>query len=144
MEKTGSKTGRVRLAVGSFIWLFAFIGATAAFNGPTEQTVSAHHAREVQSADGARVVLSCVACHDLRGANKVGPRLGGVLGRRAGSVSGFEYSAAMRASGLVWDEQTLVRFLVAPEKMVPGTNMSLSGMAEEDARAVVEYLKEQR
>ncbi|CAN7283373.1 c-type cytochrome [Rhizobacter sp. LjRoot28] len=144
MRTTKAKTGRVRLAVGSCLWLFAFLGVTAAVNRPTEATVSAHHADEMRSADGARVVLSCVACHDLRNADKIGPRLGGVIGRPAGSVPGFEYSAAMRASGLVWDEKTLVRFLVAPEQLVPGTNMSLSGMAEEDARAVVNYLKEQR
>lgn len=142
--KTRKNVGRVRLAVGSFLWAAAIVGVTAAVNRPTEQTVSAYQTQEMQRAEGARVVMACVACHDLGTADKIGPRLGGVFGRSAGAVRGFNYSAAMASSGLVWNDDTLVRFLVAPEQVVPGTNMSLSGMSEVDARAVAEYLKEQR
>lgn len=64
----------------------------------------------------------CGGCHSVQ-ADRVGPRHAGLIGRRAGSVAGFEYSAALRASGLVWDEALLDRWLTDPEALVPGQRM---------------------
>lgn len=64
----------------------------------------------------------CGACHSLE-ADRVGPRHAGVFGRKAGSVSGFDYSPALRASTVVWNEKTLDRWLSDPEALIPGQRM---------------------
>ena len=85
----------------------------------------------------------CAACHSTEaGKNGVGPSLAGVVGRKAGSVAGFAYSDANKASGLTWDEKTLDEYLTAPAKKVPGTKMTFAGLADPAARkAVIDYLK---
>lgn len=64
----------------------------------------------------------CGACHSVD-ADRVGPRHAGVLGRRAGSVPGFDYSPALRGSTLVWSAETLERWLADPEALIPGQRM---------------------
>lgn len=64
----------------------------------------------------------CGGCHSAE-ANRIGPHHAGVVGRRAGSVPGFDYSPALAASAIVWNEQTLQRWLADPEKLVPGQRM---------------------
>lgn len=81
----------------------------------------------------------CTGCHSVE-ADRVGPRHAGVFGRRAGSVPGFAYSPALKASGLVWDSALLERWLTDPEKLVPGQRMGFS-VADPAVRAdVVAYL----
>lgn len=82
----------------------------------------------------------CGGCHSAD-ANRVGPRHGGVIGRRAGSVPGFEYSPALRASNIVWDATTLDRWLSDPESLVPGQQMGYS-LGDPALRAeVIAYLQ---
>ncbi|MFX7894976.1 cytochrome c family protein, partial [Acinetobacter baumannii] len=57
-----------------------------------------------------------------------GPQLNGLLGRKAGSLPGYAYSPAMKASGLVWTEATLTAFLRDPNAVVPGTKMRYWGL----------------
>ncbi len=64
----------------------------------------------------------CGACHAVEH-DRIGPRHAGVLGRRAGSVPGFGYSSALRASRVVWDTATLERWLADPEAVIPGQRM---------------------
>ena len=71
---------------------------------------------------GAEIYDRCKACHALA-RNRTGPKLCGVVGRPAGGVEGFVYSPAMTASGLVWNRDTLDRFLEDPLAMVPETTM---------------------
>lgn len=67
----------------------------------------------------------------------------GLFGRKAGTVPGFAYSEAMRASGLVWSEQTLDEFLSAPYLVLPGTIMGFPGFSQPADRAdVIAYLKQ--
>jgi cytochrome c len=90
---------------------------------------------------GAAVYERCAACHSLA-QDRTGPRHCGLFGRRAGSVKGFDYSAAMKRSGIVWDERSLDRFLAAPTRVVPGTSMGYAGVADPGERAnLVAYLK---
>lgn len=88
---------------------------------------------------------ACHACHVVQkdGRNGVGPNLYGVAGRPAASLPGFNYSAALKASKLRWDDQTLDAFIAAPTKKVPGTRMAI-GMADPAKRAqIIAYLKAQ-
>ena len=90
---------------------------------------------------GEQVYTRCLACHTLA-FDRVGPHHCGLFGRLAGSVPGADYSAAMKRSGIVWDEKTLDRFLAAPMKVVPGTSMTYDGVTDAKDRAdLIAYLK---
>lgn len=95
-------------------------------------------------AEGEKVFRKCKACHALEaGENKIGPSLHGLFGRTAGTVEGFKFSAAMKDSGIVWDEATLDSFLEKPKDVVPKTRMAFPGLRkEEDRENVIAYLKE--
>lgn len=72
---------------------------------------------------GAQVYEArCSGCHSVD-ADRVGPRHAGIVGRRAGSVAGFDYSPALRGSRLVWDAALLERWLTDPEALLPGQRM---------------------
>ncbi|MFN3777172.1 MULTISPECIES: cytochrome c family protein [Sphingomonas] len=105
--------------------------------------VQAPSTAQTAPAAGAQAFAACRACHTLNkgGRNGVGPNLNGVIGRQAGSVAGFNYSPAMKASGLKWDDKTLNEFIAAPMKKVPGTRMPI-GVADPAKRAaLIAYLK---
>jgi cytochrome c len=84
----------------------------------------------------------CALCHSVAaGQNRVGPSLFGVVGRKAGSVPGFNYSEANKNSGKTWDEATLDNYLTNPKAAVPGTKMIFPGLPEAADRAnVIAYL----
>jgi cytochrome c len=93
---------------------------------------------------GQLLFLQCKACHDLNPAlpHKVGPNLNGVIGRKAGTVGGYPFSAAMRESGLTWDLATLDAFLRQPGAVVPGSGMAFAGIAADADRAsLLRYLQ---
>ena len=87
----------------------------------------------------------CKTCHRIgEGAtNFVGPELNGVVGRKAGSVPGYNYSDANRNSGLTWDEATLTKYLHSPREVVPGTKMAFPGLPkDQDVANLIAYLKQ--
>ena len=87
----------------------------------------------------------CRTCHQIgEGAkNFVGPELNGVVGRKAGTVSGYHYSDANKNSGITWDEATLAKYLKHPRAVVPGTKMAFPGLpSDEDIANVIAYLKQ--
>lgn len=96
---------------------------------------------------GQQVFARCAACHIVGPApgTRMGPALNGVVGRKSAAVAGYNYSAAMKKSGLKWDAPTLARFLQAPMKVVPGTKMAFAGLpSAQDQADVVAYLKQYR
>lgn len=91
---------------------------------------------------GAEIYTRCQACHALE-YNRTGPKHCGVIGRKSGSVPGFDYSPAMKQAKLTWDEKTLDQFLADPLKLVPGTTMTYAGIADPQERAdVIAYLRD--
>jgi cytochrome c len=82
----------------------------------------------------------CSGCHGLD-SNKEGPRLRGVYGRKAASVSGFGYSEALQKADIRWDDATLDRWLEDPGAMAPETDMAFRVYDGEERKALVAYLK---
>lgn len=97
--------------------------------------------------NGEQVFRQCRACHQVGdGArNLVGPQLNRVVGRKAGTVEGFNYSQANKDAGhkgLVWTEDVLLKYLQNPQSFMPGTKMAYAGLRDEDARKdLIAYLK---
>lgn len=95
------------------------------------------------AAHGKVLYQGCQACHSIDD-NDLGPRHRGVVGRRAGSVEDYSYSAALKNSGLTWSESMLDRWLTNPSALVPGTKMFFK-VDDPKARAdIIAYLKELR
>lgn len=82
----------------------------------------------------------CTACHALD-RNGIGPVLGGVVGRAAGSVAGYNYSPALRSAGLAWSVDKLDQWLVDPKKMVPGVRMPVRVLDAPSRHDIIAYLQ---
>lgn len=93
---------------------------------------------------GEALFAMCRSCHTYvqGGANMTGPNLWGTFGAKAAHVAGFNYSDALKASGLVWDVATLDKWIENPRGLVEGTKMSYVGMkSPEDRAALIAFLK---
>lgn len=97
------------------------------------------------AAAGERVFGQCRACHQVgeTARNVIGPQLNGLFGRKAGSVEGYAYSPANKASDITWDEANFRTYIKDPRGQMPGTKMVYAGL-KEDARItdLVAYLKQ--
>ena len=96
---------------------------------------------QAQSAERGKTIYEarCSACHSVD-ANRVGPMHRGVLGRKAGSVKGYDYSEALAKSKIVWSRESLQAWLSEPEKLIPGQKMGYSLGQAQDRADVVAYL----
>ena len=95
--------------------------------------------------DGAKVFTKCAACHSIAegGANKIGPALWGVIGRKAGSVPDYKYSKALAAYSKNWSFEEMNGFLIKPKDWIKGTKMSFAGLKNaKDRAAVILYMNE--
>jgi cytochrome c len=95
------------------------------------------------SAKGKRVFVKCMACHGVvEGQNKIGPSLYGIVGRSAGAIENFKYSAAMAGSDVVWSDEALFAYLKDPKAYLPGNKMIFPGIADAQQRAdLIAFLK---
>ena len=95
--------------------------------------------------DGDRLFRNtCGICHSLQpGQNRLGPSLAGIVGRKAGTVAGFDYSEANKNSNVVWDEAQLDQYLSNSKEFMPGTKMAYPGMKNaEQRKALIAYLRD--
>jgi cytochrome c len=116
----------------------AFLGAAGFAFVPTVAVGAAPAA-----APGGEAIFEqrCASCHSVEpGENDVGPSLAGVVGRKAGGLVGYSYSAALKASGKVWTRPQLDQFLANPQKLVPGTRMATGVPAADQRQALIAYL----
>ncbi|MGB9152165.1 MAG: c-type cytochrome [Alphaproteobacteria bacterium] len=99
------------------------------------------HAADGDATTGANLFKTrCAICH-TPDQNRVGPKLGGVFGRKAGAISDYSYSSALKASGLTWDAATLDKWLTGPAVLVSGTKMALKLDNPQDRADIIAYLK---
>lgn len=95
---------------------------------------------------GEKVFLQCRACHQVgeTAKNGVGPHLNGLFAPRvAGTVEGYNYSAANKSSGLTWDEATFREYIKNPKAKIPGTKMAYAGLKDEKRiDDLIAYLKQ--
>jgi cytochrome c len=107
-------------------------GATASFAGMTTDAKA-----------GERVFALCRSCHVLEeGVNRVGPSLYNIVGRKSGSVEGYNYSDANKNSGVTWTTDVLFEYLEDPKGFMPGTKMAFPGIKKEQDRAnLIAYLE---
>lgn len=93
-------------------------------------------------ARGKKIASTCATCHSLtEERNRLGPHLVSVIGRKAGTVTGYAYSAAMEQYGQEWTPGRLATFLENPLRVVPGTKMGVSPLEHEQANDVVSYIQ---
>jgi cytochrome c len=83
----------------------------------------------------------CTGCHALD-ADREGPRLSGVYGRKAGSIAGFAYSKGLKNSGITWTDATLEKWLSDPDMMIADNNMSFSVPRAEERRDLIAFLRQ--
>jgi cytochrome c oxidase assembly protein Cox11 len=96
------------------------------------------------ASDGAKLFgQQCTACHALDRV-KIGPPLAGVVGRRAGSVPGYPYSAGLKQAGFAWTEARLDRWLTNPQTMIAGAAMPMSVPEAQARRDIIAYLDSTR
>ena len=95
------------------------------------------------AATGAQLYgVYCSGCHSLKAEEHgIGPHLVGVLGRRAGTVSGYPFSDALRSLDEVWTQPALERFLANPKQFAPGTSKSSLNITPAEASAIVDFIR---
>ena len=121
-----------RYIVGAIVAAFAVFVA-----GPS----LAESARAQVRLDGkALFEKRCSGCHALD-RDKEGPRLGGVYGRTAGAIDSFQYSEALKKSGIKWTEETLDKWLTDTEKLVPNDDMTFHVEKNDERSEIIAYLK---
>ncbi|MGZ0703778.1 c-type cytochrome [Pseudomonas piscis] len=76
----------------------------------------------------------CSGCHNIGPSvrSSFGPELNGIIDRPAGSAQDYQYSTAMKSSGIVWTRDKLTQYLQDPKGVVPGTRMIFWGLSDEE------------
>ena len=134
---------RTGLLPMSILFVAMYVGASFVFekkisiDDPDLSSTSLFRSVEM----GGGVEKACTGCHVLNQVeNGIGPHLVGVVGRRAGSVSGYSYSKAMLADDGRWTRARLRAFIQNPQAVVPGTAMNIPPIDARTADAIVNYL----
>ena len=95
--------------------------------------------------NGKKIFKKCAACHSINkgGANKIGPALYNVVGRKVGGVADYKYSKTLSSYGKEWTFEELNGFLIKPATYLKGTKMSYAGLRKEADRAsIIKYLNQ--
>ncbi len=127
-------------AIFYVVWIV--VGSTTA-GAAFAQSVA--NAGSGNAAAGDDVFIKCSGCHQVGpdATQSIGPHLNGVVGRRAGSVAGYDYSPALKSAGITWTPDTLAAFVTDAKHLVPGTKMSFAGLKNrQDVEDLIAYLSQ--
>lgn len=116
-------------------FVFATVISVATISGASAQ----------DAANGEDVFKKCRTCHQVgeTAKNAVGPQLNGIVGRKSGTVEGFNYSDANKSSGVTWDKSTFLNYIKDPRAAMPGNKMAFAGVKDEkDAADLFAYLEQ--
>jgi cytochrome c len=120
LRGAGLKT-RQSIVVGAIVLILTLMSATFVGAADPEK--------------GKAVFEQCAACHSLDATGDYdGPTLNGVIGRKAGSLEDYRYSAAMKRSDVVWDAVTLDKYVADPQAFIPGNRMAFAGIGDKTQR----------
>jgi len=119
------------------------LAAISVASAAAAQSANVNIAAGGDAAKGKVLYQACAACHSID-ENDIGPKHRGVFGRQAGSVADYNYSPALKRSGITWDDATLDRWLVNPSSLVPGTKMFFKIDDAQGRADVIAYLKQQK
>ena len=127
------------LRLRNIVWLLALGSSLAA--SATSRAQTPPPGPQGDATRGKTLYQNCTACHSIDD-DDIGPRHRGVVGRNAGTVPGYAYSPALKASGIVWNPTTLDRWLTNPSAMVPGTKMFFLIDNPQNRADIIAYLSE--
>jgi cytochrome c len=132
--------GATRPSIAAFL-VISFL-AMISFSCFPALNIAAQSERGIPEGDHGKQLFEkrCGGCHSLD-QDQTGPRLRNVYGRRAGSISSFRYSAAVRASRFTWDDISLDKWLTDPDALVPGNEMDFSVPKPEERAAIIRFLR---
>jgi cytochrome c len=123
---------RVSAIVTSLLLAFGVWGGTSV----SQELKFSDPPRTGDPLKGAEVYeANCTGCHSLD-ANRIGPAHRGVVGRAAGMAAGYNYSPALKASGVTWTADQLDKWLTNPQALVKGARMGFR-LSDPKARADV-------
>lgn len=137
---------KLRLAALLFLAGLGAVPAAAAdtsfatgFRPAVTPELKARLAQADAAAGAAYFERKCSQCHDgeKTGGHAKGPFLWNLFGRKAGEIAGFDFSPAMRRTGITWDYATLDHYLADTERAVPGKAMNFVGIPDAALRAAV-------
>jgi cytochrome c len=131
------------LALSLSVGAFAAAIASSRSDAAAPPITAAEPAPQGNAATGAKLFLQCRACHTVApgAAHTVGPNLAGVMGAKAATRPGYNYSPALKKANLTWDKATMDAWLTRPAKLVPGNKMAFAGMSNPQQRAdMIAYL----
>lgn len=131
---------RLTIGLAGLAGLCALAAAPHGFAAPADAPSSFRLGDPVQ---GKITYQACMGCHSID-ENDVGPKHRGVVGRRAGSVPDYNYSTALRNSGIAWTPAMIDRWLQGPQKLVPGAKMFFSIPDAKQRADIIAYLASQK
>ena len=127
--------------------LYSPLAAAALLLAPVAAAQAAPPAALTGNAEAGKAAFrKCASCHQVGPSARggFGPKLTGVIGRKAGSTTDYNYSAAMKNANIVWTEPNLAAFLKAPSDVVPGNKMRFWGIGNAQQVAdLLAYLRTQ-
>ncbi|WP_024508632.1 c-type cytochrome [Bradyrhizobium sp. ARR65] len=163
IDRKTRRVERTLLGPGSPVWSLAFLldnaslltgcadGRIRHWNARTGNPIgsslqgTAHDPLAAYAGDhGAEVFRACVACHTLseKEAQRAGPTLAGLYGRRIASLPGYRFSEALKHMNIIWTPETVSRlFEIGPSAYTPGTKMPEQRIGSaEDRKALTDFL----
>jgi len=124
----------------------AFAGTALLCLALTPALARRAHAQAMPKGDpalGKTLYQACMGCHSVD-ENDIGPKHRGVVGRKAGIVPGYNYSVAVKNSGIIWTPEKLNLWLTNPQKLVPGAKMFFSVANPKQRADIIAYLGTQK